>query len=111
MKPIVVKEKNGQILITQEEFEQILNDVYEEGKKDGSNTNSHYCNWYLCPYRNRNTWDWTKVTYKTTTDAISVPIMTTDTVGYVPLNANTSDSSCTNKLKTTIHWAKHKENK
>ena len=111
MKPVLVKEKNGQILITRKELEQILNDVYEEGKKDGSNSNCHYCNWYFCPYRNRNTWDWTKVTCNTTTDATSTPIMTTDTVNYVPLNATTSDSHCTNRLKTTIHWTKNKENK
>lgn len=37
MKPIVLTQnEEGQIILTMEEFEEIIDRVYEEGKKDGS---------------------------------------------------------------------------
>lgn len=99
MKPIVLIEKNGKVILSKEDLQNIIEDVYEEGKKDGRNCNSYYCNWYFCPYRDRNTWDWTKVTCKTTTDAkvtcktttdpTSVPIMTTDSINTDSYPKNT----------------------
>lgn len=37
MKPIVLTQnEEGQIILTMEEFQKIIDEVYEEGKKDGS---------------------------------------------------------------------------
>ena len=43
MKPIVVKpDKNGKISYTVEELEKLLEDVYNEGKKDGISQYPYY---------------------------------------------------------------------
>lgn len=125
MKPIILIEKDGKVILSKEDLQNIIEDAYEEGKKDGSNSDCNHCYWYLRPYRWSDSpwWKWPQITWtagttttgaSTTADSTTAtvnPTYTTDTVDYVPLNANTSDSSCTNKCKTTMHWAKNKENK
>ena len=88
MKPIILVEKNGKVILSKEDLQNIIEDAYEEGKKDGRNSNSYYCNWYFCPYRNRDTWNWPKVTYKTTTDA-------TINTAYNPKNVHTCTTATT----------------
>ncbi len=104
MKPIILIEKNGKVILSKENLQNIIEDVYEEGKKDGRNSNSHYCNWYFCPYRDRNTWDWTKVTCKTTTDATSVPIMTTDSINTTSYPKNVHVTATMNNDDHTTTW-------
>ena len=103
MKPIILIEKNGKVILSKEDLQNIIEDVYEEGKKDGRNSNSHYCNWYFCPYRDRNTWDWTKITCKTTTDATSTP--NTINTAHNPKNIHTYTTATTmNDDDHTTTW-------
>ena len=56
MKPIIItKEKNTEeITISPEEFERIVDEVYEQGKQDGKDITC--CPAYQCPYCSYKDW-------------------------------------------------------
>lgn len=63
MKPIIVREnRDGQVMLTTEELRKIIDEAYEEGKKDGTVTKVTYPYWLYKPYEPYNpyktvTWD------------------------------------------------------
>ena len=59
---IIEANKDGQIELTKQRLEELLKEAYDEGYKDGSQTNPPFIYPYN-PITNPSvTWDWTKVT-------------------------------------------------
>ncbi len=93
MKPIILIEVDGYLKLKKEQLDEMLKDAYEEGKKDGGNSDCNHCYWYLRPYRWSYSpwWQWPQVTCttgtattgaSTTADSSTVtvkPTYTTDT--------------------------------
>lgn len=80
MKPIILVEVDGYFKLNKEQLDEMLKDAYEEGKKDGGDSNCDHCYWYLRPYRWGYSpwWQWPHVTYTTGTSTTTTGTSTGD---------------------------------
>ena len=106
MKPIILTEKDGKVILSKEDLQNIIEDAYEEGKKDGGNSDCNHCYWYLRPYRWSDSpwWKWPQITWTagtTTTGASTTADSSTATVNptYTTDTTSTFDSSLRREKK------------